>query len=59
MTTARSRFDLALARMDAAIARIHEQARTDAELPAMPAHHLGCALAPDHEGDCLVSRGRK
>lgn len=57
MTTARSRLDLAVARMDASLARLREECRIDAELPALPSHHLGCVLAADHEGDCLVCRG--
>lgn len=59
MTTARSRLELAVARMDAAIAKLREEAQIDRELPAMPSHHLGCILTADHEGDCIVARGRR
>lgn len=50
---------VAIARMDAIIARVHHECLVEDRVTAHATHHLGCTLDPMHDGDCIVHRPRK
>lgn len=56
VTTARSRFDAAFARFDALVAAVRGEIKREETFVAAAEHHVECALAADHEGDCEIVR---
>lgn len=56
MSTARSRLDFALTRLDAVIDAARAEVRLEAMVAARPEHALGCTLHEYHEGECMVPR---
>jgi hypothetical protein len=49
----------ALIRIDALIARIHNECIAEATAIAFAPHHDGCILHESHGGDCVIHRPRK